>query len=373
MPTPAPPPPSDSHRASPGSTAASPVSKPQKPSDRRVPLLFAAALVSILFALHHAHFDWSAFFRQLRQVAWIHVAAGVALIYSTYWLRAWRWAELCRSQKHLRPGSLVGAQFVGFTAVALFGRLADLARPYILARRTGLSTPSQIAVYTVERIFDLGAAAVVFSSALAFTPAGLPHRDRFVRVGVGSLAATLLLAAFAVAIRLRGPAIAALARRLLARLSPTFGASVEDKILAFRSGLGAISTARALVLCALLSLTMWGIIGATYWQTTHAFVRTPELAHLSFSRAMLLMAASLGGSLLQLPGLGWFTQIAATAAAMHAFYGAPLEAATACGALLLLITSLSIVPAGLLFARLEGINLREATTRSEATEAASLP
>ena len=207
----------------------------QRRRDLLVPLLFAAALVSILFALHHAHFAWATFFGELRQVAWLHVAAGLALIYSTYWLRAWRWAELCRSQKHLRPAHLVGAQFVGFTAVALFGRLADLARPYILARRTGLSTPSQIAVYTVERIFDLGAAAVVFSSALAFTPAGLPHRDRFIRVGVGSLAATLLLAAFAVAIRLRGPIIAALTRRLLTRLSPSFAASVEQKILAFRS------------------------------------------------------------------------------------------------------------------------------------------
>ena len=347
-----------------------PPSPPPQRRDRRIPLLFAAALVSILFALHHAHFDWATFFRELRQVAWLHVAAGVTLIYGTYWLRAWRWAELCRSQKHLRPASLVGPQFIGFTAVALFGRLADLARPYILARRTGLSTPSQVAVYTVERIFDLGAAAVVFSSALAFTPAGLAHRDRFVRVGVGSLAATLLLAAFAVAIRLRGPAIAALARRLLARLSPTFAASAEDKILGFRSGLGAIATVRALLLCALLSLTMWGMIGATYWQTTHAFALTPELAHIPFSRAMLLMAASLGGSLLQLPGLGWFTQIAATAAAMHAFYGAPLEAATACGALLLLVTSLSVVPIGLLFARVGGIDLREATTRSEADAAA---
>ena len=44
----------------------------------------------------------------------------------------------------------------------------------------------------------------------------------------------------------------------------------------------------------------------------------------------------------------------ADATAMHAFYDAPFEAATACGALLLVVTFLSIIPAGLIFARVSG-------------------
>ena len=95
------------------------------------------------------------------------------------------------------------------------------------------------------------------------------------------------------------------------------------------------------------------------------------LAGISFSRTMLLMAASIGGSLLQLPIVGWFTQIAVTAAAMHEFYDAPIEAATACGALLLVVTFLSIIPAGLLFARLEHVSLKSVTTASSATETAA--
>jgi glycosyltransferase 2 family protein len=86
---------------------------------------------------------------------------------------------------------------------------------------------------------------------------------------------------------------------------------------------------------------------------------------LTFSRTMLLMASSLGASLLQLPIVGWFTQIAATAATMHALYGAPLEAATACGAMLLSVTFLCIIPMGLIFARLEHVGLRSAAKESE--------
>ncbi len=109
---------------------------------------------------------------------------------------------------------------------------------------------------------------------------------------------------------------------------------------------------------------MWGMIGGAYLETVHAFVDTPELAGLTYSRTMLLMAASIGGSLLQLPIMGWFTQIAVTAAAMHEFYGAPIEVATACGAMLLVVTFLCIIPIGLVYARVEGVSLQQVASES---------
>jgi hypothetical protein len=111
---------------------------------------------------------------------------------------------------------------------------------------------------------------------------------------------------------------------------------------------------------------MWGMIGMAYVQTAHAFVQTPELAELTFSRTMLLMAASIGGSALQPPIIGWFTQIAVTATAMHEFYGAPIETATACGAVLLLVTSLCIIPTGLVYSRVEHISLKKVASESGA-------
>lgn len=331
-------------------------------------LLGVAALVAVVFLFRRARFDWGMFWRQLRHVSWGHIAAGIALIWGTYWLRAMRWAEFCRASKRLRARDLVGPQFIGFTAVALFGRLADLVRPYLLARRTGLTVSSQVAVYTVERMFDLGAAAVVFSSALVLSPANLEHRDRFIRVGVGSLLATLLIAIFAATVRMKGDGIAAWLGRRLQRFSPKLASGVVEKVLGFREGLRAVSTMREFAVAMAISLTMWGMIGAAYLETARAFAETPELAGLSFSRTMLLMAVSLGGSLVQLPVLGWFTQIAVMATAMHEFYGAPLEAATACGAALLIVMTLSIVPLGLVFARVEGVSLRNVAGESEAVE-----
>jgi glycosyltransferase 2 family protein len=327
------------------------------------------ALVVTLF-WNKVHFDWTTFGQQLRYVRVGHIVAGIALIYATYWLRAVRWAVFVSPTKKVSAASLLGSQFIGFTAVALFGRLADLTRPYLVARRIGLSLSSQVAVYTIERMFDLGAAAVIFSCSLAFTPKNLPHHEVFVRAGVLSLGATLAIAVFAGSVRVAGGAIASFARATVGLLSKSAGESIATKIIGFRDGLNALSSARDFGIVVLLSLAMWGLIGSAYLQTAHAFVHTPELSGLSFSRTMLLMAVSIGGSLLQLPVIGWFTQIAVTAAAMHTFYGAPIEAATACGAVLLVVTFLCIIPTGFIYSQVEHVSLKRVAQESEAAGAA---
>ena len=100
-----------------------------------------------------------------------------------------------------RASELIASQFIGFTVTVLFGRLADLARPYLVARRLGLPVASQLAVYSIERAFDLGAAAVLFSITLAVAPRNIPHHVAYVRAGVLSLAATAFIAVFALALR----------------------------------------------------------------------------------------------------------------------------------------------------------------------------
>jgi len=328
-------------------------------------MLVALAVLVFLFR-GRIHFDWAMFWQQLRYVSLWHIVAAMILIYATFWLRAIRWAVFVSPTKKVSSVSLVGSQFIGFTAVALFGRLADLTRPYLVAKRVELPLSSQVAVYTIERMFDLGATAVIFSSALAFTPKGLPHHEVFVRAGILSMGLTVGIAVFAGIVRVAGGAVTTFARGTVGVLSKAAGESIATKIVGFRDGLNALSSMRDFGVVVLLSLTMWLMIGSAYVQTVHAFVHTPELSTLTFSRTMLLMAASIGGSLLQLPVIGWFTQIAVTATAMHTFYGAPIESATACGAMLLLVTFLCIIPAGLVYSQIEHVSLKKVAQESGA-------
>jgi uncharacterized membrane protein YbhN (UPF0104 family) len=331
----------------------------------------AVVLVVLVWLFRtRVQFDWANFWQQLRYVSVGHIVAGIVLIYVTYFFRAVRWSVFLSPTKKVPATSLLGSQFIGFTAVALFGRLADLTRPFLVSRRINLPLSSQVAVYTIERMFDLGAAALIFSSALAFTPKGLPHHEVFVRAGAVSMGLTLTIAIFAALVRVAGAAVAAFARKTVGLVSKPAAESIATKIIGFRDGLNALSSARDFGIVTVLSLTMWVMIGFAYLQSAHAFVHTPELAGVTFSRTMLLMAVSIGGSALQPPIIGWFTQIAITAAAMHSFYGAPIEAATACGAVLLVVTSLCIIPAGLIYSRVEHVSLKKVAQESEAAGAA---
>jgi uncharacterized membrane protein YbhN (UPF0104 family) len=326
-----------------------------------------ALFAALLWWLHgHVVFNWRELGRQLRGVSVVYAAAAIGLIYFSFWLRGVRWAILLAPVKKASAAELVPPQLIGFTAVALIGRIADLTRPYLIARRMKVSVASQLAIYSVERAFDLGAAAILFSVTLAFAPRDLPHHSAYMRAGALSLAATLFIVVFAVALRMAGERVAGILRRAVAPLSKNVAEKVAERVLDFREGLKTVSSLGEFGAALAVSLVMWGGIAGCYLLTAHAFVGDPVLGHLSFTAMMLVFATSLGGSLLQLPVLGWFTQIALIAAAFHGFFGVRIETATACSALLLFDTTLCIVPAGLIAARMQGTSLRAAVRESEA-------
>ena len=90
--------------------------------------LVALALLAAIVIWGHdrMHFDFAAFRSQLALANWGKIGIGLACIYLGYVFRAVRWAWLLRHNKKVPLFSLVGTQVIGFTAVALIGRVADL-------------------------------------------------------------------------------------------------------------------------------------------------------------------------------------------------------------------------------------------------------
>jgi uncharacterized membrane protein YbhN (UPF0104 family) len=325
-----------------------------------IPVALVLLVLVFFLARSHASFDWRSLGHQLRSVSPTLILIAFGCTYLGYWLRAWRWAVLLAPLHKTTTLKMLPSQLIGFTIVALFGRFADLGRPYLIARRLKTPVATQLAVYSIERAFDLAAAAIIFSATLAFAPRNMPHHEAFARAGIVSLAATLFLAVFALSLRFAGKQVARIAATLFRPISAPFALSTSERILEFSQGLHIVSTLSEFLSALAISVGMWLVVAVMYLETIHAFRATPSLANLSFAATMLLLATSLGGSLLQLPILGWFTQIALLAAALHGFFNVPLESATACAAALLVTANLAVIPGGFLAAQLEGISLREA-------------
>ena len=304
------------------------------------------------------------FAEQFRQLTVWTLLCGVASLYFSFGLRAVRWSVLLGPVRKTGWAELLAPQLIGFTAVAIFGRAADLTRPFLVARRLRTPVAMQLAVYSIERAFDLGAAAILFSVTLAFAPRNLLHHEAYTRAGLLALLATLFLAAVACAVRLVGDSFARVAASALRPLSPRLAETVARRLLDLQEGFGTLASFRQFAAALAVSLLMWVGIAVAYMESARAFRSSPPLAAMSFAGIMLLLATSLGASLLQLPVLGWFTQIAALAAAYHAFYGVPLQTASACGTVTLLIANLSVIPGGLIAAQIQGVALRQARPAS---------
>jgi glycosyltransferase 2 family protein len=329
-------------------------------------LIVVGLLVAlVVWGRGRIHFDFGIFRAQLAQADWTKIGIAAGCIYLAYIFRSARWAMLLRHIKKVHPLSLLGTQVIGFTAVALIGRVADPVRPYLVSKKTGLPISNQIAVYIVERLFDAGSMALIFSSVIAFSPANaLVHPEIVKKAGYWGLAMTGAGALFLVAVRLAGEVVATAAQSMFGLFSKKLGAAIADKIRTFRAGLDTLRSFGDLAITLSLSLVMWVLITLSYLETTQAFVASPELKSMTLAKCILLLAVSGGASILQLPVIGWFTQIGLVAAAISSFFGAAPEPATACAATLLLVTFLAVVPVGLIWAQFEHVSLRKVAEES---------
>jgi len=315
------------------------------------------------------HFDFRVFGAQLALADWRKIAFALGTIYFCYMIRSFRWARLLRHIKKVGPLSLLGTQVIGFTGVALLGRIADPVRPYLVAKKTGLPLSNQVAVYIIERLLDMGAMALIFFSVILLAPAGeLPHPEVIKKVAYGGLTTTLLGALFLLAVRVAGGVVASYSERIFGLASKKLGQAVGNKIRTFRTGLDTMRTFADFSIVAGLSIGMWLLIALAYMETIRAFTASPELAQITPARSVLIMAVSGATSTVPLPVIGWFTQIGVVAATLASFFGASAEASTACAATLLLVTFISIVPIGVVWARFEHVSMRRVALESEKAE-----
>jgi len=301
------------------------------------------------------NFEWKIFWQQTKHVNRLDIVAGIALTYAAYVLRAVRWRIFLKPVRETTTARLMAPQFIGFTALALLGRAGEVVRPYIIAKKENLTFTSQMAVWTVERIFDMGAFGLILAiSFLSPEVRGLRHSEYYLGSGAVLVAIVLGMLIFAVVIRKWRDRVADLFHDLFARFAPGFAQRLREKIHLFSVGLNTIGDSGSALQLAGVSLVMWLLIVFAYRAVMNAY---PDPVHnLSWVRIILLMLASMAGSLLQLPGVGGGSQLATISVLTD--FDIPHELAVSCGMLLWAVTFMSVIPAGLLLARREHVSLR---------------
>jgi uncharacterized protein (TIRG00374 family) len=339
-------------------------------------LLALAALVYLQIRTWQK-FDWQEFWALTKGTSGAYLLAGTALIYIDYVLRALRWKILLRPVCKTSTSRLVAPTMIGFTALALLGRPGEFIRPYLIARRQGLSMSSQLAVWTVERIFDLGAFGLITAVNILIARESLKKLPGFNNSpraffifqisGVILLVGVATAALFAYLVRKNPARVAEFAQRLVGHVSHRAGSAIAHRFQAFGEGLNTIHDLKSFFQLSGLSLAIWLIIGLSYLAVINGYH-----VQMTLSNVLLLTAASVAGGVLQLPVVGGGSQLA-TIGVLRGVFSLTRELSISCGMMLWLVTFMSVIPAGLVLAHREHVSLTRLEKESEAeAEAADL-
>jgi uncharacterized protein (TIRG00374 family) len=341
-------------------------------------IIFLVLAVLVYFQVREWRaFDWGKFRNLSQQIRWIHVLHAVAWIYFGYVLRAIRWKIfLLPVRPKASYQSLIAPTLIGFTGLALLGRPGELIRPYLISKRENLSFSSQMGVWAVERIFDFGAFTILMVLAIFFLPAAMqsiPHPEYYHKFRVGGFVLMGLVAALtgaAVVVGRSGETIAAWVGKRFAHLPANLGRRIAERVREFGVGLHIVHGPISLGLSILVSLAMWFVIAIAYQEVTHSY--GTDALDISRPQVLLLMGASIFGSMLQLPGVGGGSQVA-TIAALTKIFDVPAEMAASCAILLWLVCFVAVIPLGLVLAHRERLSLRKLSEESHHAEEAAAP
>ncbi len=204
----------------------------------------------------------------------------------------------------------------------------------------------------------------------------LPARAHFPST-IGSAKGGFLLVALVAAISFgasavywKGEAIASWVERRFSHLAANLGHKIAARVREFRSGLNTIHDPLSLILLIALSILMWFMIIVAYQEVAHSY--GIAILNIRRSQVLVLMGASMIGSMVQLPGIGGGSQLA-TIATLHRIFDFPPELAASCGIMLWLVTFVSVVPVGLLLSHHERLSLRKLSAETgQADEVATV-
>ena len=401
------------------------------------PVVLAVVCALAYFQFQHwRSLDWDRF-RRASHVDLLHIVAAIGLVYITSVLRAFRWSIFLQPVRRTQTHRLISPTFVGFTGIALLGRPGEFIRPYLISKKEDVSFSSQLGVWAVERIFDICAFSVLIAIDLLFFPQirSSLYFSEFRLVAMVLCGSVAVMSLVTVMIHRHTDAFAAFLHGIAFRGSAKVATYIEQRVRAFGEGLNTISSGKAFLQLVIVSLTIWLLIALAYREVAHSYPPEPEstsfldmetaklaavpeltevtlaltqkdavilqprgyavsqagdlwlvqngkrikrlrdhqhLRDLDISRVVLLMGFSTLGSIVQLPAVGGGSQLVVITA-LQVVYGVPAEMAVSCGIVLWLVTSMSCIPVGLVFARREHLSLRRLSEESTHEKQESMP
>jgi hypothetical protein len=217
-----------------------------------------------------------------------YVLLFLAIVFCFQLLRSFRWGLMLRPLDRVSQISLFSVSSVGFLAItSLPVRLGELARPYLITKKSQIKMTAALGTILVERVCDSIAILIIFGVALFFVPFLPPWLARSALLV--SLLTLIFLAVMIIMLMKRDAALKALAP-LINCLPERFASKIDGLLHQLIDGFKIFSNFKLLLLVVMLSVLIWMINAASIYTLFHAFA-----FNLSFTAAMVTMIILLIG------------------------------------------------------------------------------
>lgn len=338
---------------------------PQPERGRRwlLPVLSIAVTGAVLYwlARQNEGFSVEQFALLLRNADPLLLSAAALAGFAAFVLRALRWAALVRPYaQSVSVTGLLGNTLIGFAAVLLLGRPAELLRPYLIGRQIGAPFSSQVGTLFLERIYDLLAVLALGAWALATVDLERVSADSALGLALRAGGGMVLLAAVAAAGLLLLFTFASdfAYGRLRDALVILPEARREGANRLLQSFVNAVSVSRqpaCFVRILLYTVLHWAVVGLSSWLV---FLSFPESEGLGLAHSFRFLALLALASAVPIPGLAGAFFVVSTLL-LTEWLRLPLEAASAVALAIWCVQLGLSLPLGAAAALRAGLNWRK--------------
>ncbi len=231
-------------------------------------LLFGIGLgiVLIYFSLRGINFQET--LAHLKKIHLGYAALSLFFIVLMQALRSYRWGVILEPLEKISQFTLFAVTCVGFLAIAAIpARIGELARPYLIAKKSSIKMSSALGTVIVERVLDSLAILAIIVTVLVLQD--LP--SWMIKSGIIFFTVTLLLIVFVVVMVWKRETAVAVIDRILSVLPGKVAQKVNGVIHHFMDGFQVITDVKRLLYLLLLSAVVWILDVAAIYSLLTAF------------------------------------------------------------------------------------------------------
>jgi glycosyltransferase 2 family protein len=217
-------------------------------------VILGVLISGLLVYLSVRGIDFRDVIHSLQQIRFIYVALATLIIIAMQWLRSYRWGVILQPLEKIDQLSLFSVTSVGFLAItAIPARLGELARPYLIARKSSIKMSSALGTIIVERVLDSFSVLTIAVIVLILSD----QPPWMIKSSVILFFLTLFIFCCILGLVWRREASLKIINRILSRLPGKFANKIDEVIHRFIDGFQVIVNIRLLLYLFFLSAVIW--------------------------------------------------------------------------------------------------------------------